>query len=70
MNVLYNHLLYYLGLHQPQSRPAPPQEDSRKYKSITKYRELPHPPNKKYISTYKAKNYHYHFDQSINRMLE
>ena len=68
MYALYSNLLWYLGL----SNGTPDEEvepERPKYISITKYSELEHPVkcNGSYVNSYKAKNYHYHFQQSINQ---
>ena len=63
--LLYN-LLQYIGL---SSRAADEEAESPKYVSITKYCELTHPVkcNGSYVNSYKAKNYHYHFQQTITQ---
>lgn len=66
MNALYSDILWYLGLsHRATVEEAQPP----KYVSITKYCELEHPVkcNGSYVNSYKAKNYHYHFQQTINQ---
>ena len=63
---ILSNLLWYIGL----SDGATTQEtEVSKYVSITKYCELEHPVkcNGSYVNSYKAKNYHYHFQQSITQ---
>jgi len=67
MDALFTRLLSYFRLHQPPTPVTTHDEPAQKYISITKYNDLHHPRDIGYISTYKYKNYHYHFDQSIKR---
>ncbi len=63
---ILSNLLWYFRL----SDGATTQEtEIPKYVSITQYCELTHPVKCEgsYVDTYKAKNYHYHFDQSITQ---
>jgi hypothetical protein len=66
MYALFNSLLQYFWL--PGGTPAE-EIQGNQYVSITKYTELKHPVkcNGSYVDTFKAKNYHYYFDQSITR---
>ena len=61
---ILSNLLWYFRLHDRATT-----EEIPKYVSITKYSELTHPVKCEgsYIDTYKAKNYHYHFDQCISQ---
>ena len=71
MNDFFYNILYYVGLYQPPPPASNTEENVGKYKSLTKYTELSHPyRDLGYVSTFKQKNYHYHFDQSISQMLK
>jgi len=71
MNAILNNLLYYVGLYQPPPPASNTEENVGKYKSITKYTDLHHPyKDLGYVSTFKTKNYHYHFDQSISQIVK
>ena len=61
---ILSNLLWYFRLSDGATT-----EEIPKYVSITKYCELTHPVkcNGSYVNSYKAKNYHYHFDQSITQ---
>jgi len=63
---LFYSLLQYIWL--PGGTPVE-ETESPKYVSITKYSELKHPIkcNGSYVDTFKSKNYHYYFDQSITK---
>ncbi len=66
MDALFRNILYIFGLRRPSPPSATPEENCRKYKSLTQYSDIHHPyKDMGYVSTYKAKNYHYHFDQMI-----
>jgi len=63
---ILSNLLWYFRL----SDGATTQEiQGNQYVSITKYTELKHPVkcNGSYVDTFKSKNYHYYFDQSITK---
>ena len=66
MYALFNSLLQFIWV--PSGTPAE-EIQGNQYVSITKYCELNHPVkcNGSYVDTYKAKNYHYHFDQTITQ---
>ena len=71
MNDFFYNILYYVGVYQPPPPASNTEENVGKYKSLTKYTELSHPyRDLGYVSTFKQKNYHYHFDQSISQMLK
>ena len=67
MYVLLYSLLQYVGLGYEQ-----PAKEAPKYKSITIYNEHVKYPGKSstYVNTYKAKNYGFYFNQTINRNKE
>lgn len=66
MNDIFSNLLYFIGI---STRATDEEAESPQFVSITKYSELTHPVKCEgsYIDTYKAKNYHYHFDQCITQ---
>ena len=63
---LLSNKLWYIGL---SNGPTVEEDEAAKYVSITKYCELEHPVkcNGSYVNSYKAKNYHYHFQQTITQ---
>ncbi len=66
MNDIFSNLLHFIGLSIGTSNE---EDEGPKYVSITKYCELEHPVkcNGSYVNSYKAKNYHYHFSQTITQ---
>tara|TARA_R100000541_G_scaffold50016_1_gene57198 strand:- start:423 stop:641 length:219 start_codon:yes stop_codon:yes gene_type:complete len=63
---LLSNILWYIGL---SNGPTVEEDEANKYVSITKYCELEHPVKCQgsYVNSYKAKNYHYHFSQTITQ---